>query len=191
MNRKEIIDLLENTNANDITPEDCDKIIHLLKEMKEKTNFEKIYEFNTAFGVKSNNIPQKDLFDTDKKLVEYRLSLVNEEVQELNDSVRNKDFIETVDALTDILYVVYGFFSSIGVDADKAFELVHKSNMSKLCVSEEEAKETVKSYESDDRYDSPAYRLSDDGKHYVVFNKSTSKILKSINYNPVSFDSIL
>jgi len=58
MNRKEIIDLLENTNANDITLEDCDKIIHLLKEMKEKTNFEKIYEFNTAFGVKSNNTPQ-------------------------------------------------------------------------------------------------------------------------------------
>jgi hypothetical protein len=63
--------------------------------------------------------------------------------------------------------------------------------MSKLCVSEEEAKDTVKSYESDERYDSPDYRLSDDGKHYVVFNKNTSKILKSINYNPVSFDSIL
>jgi len=63
--------------------------------------------------------------------------------------------------------------------------------MSKLCVSEEEAKETVKSYESDDRYDSPDYRLSDDGKHYVVFNKNTSKILKSINYNPVNFESIL
>ena len=76
-------------------------------------------------------------------------------------------------------------------DADKAFELVHKSNMTKLCVSEQEAKDTVKSYESDDRYDSPAYRLSDDGKHYVVYNKSTSKILKSINYNPVKFDSIL
>ena len=155
------------------------------------SNFEKIGEFNTAFGVKTNNTPQKDIFDTDRKLIEYRLSLVNEEVQELNDAVKNKDFIEAADALIDTLYVVYGFCSSVGIDADKAFELVHKSNMSKLCVSEQEAKDTVKSYESDDRYDSPAYRLSDDGKHYVVYNKSTSKILKSINYNPVKFDSIL
>ena len=155
------------------------------------SNFEKIGEFNTAFGVKTNNTPQKNIFDTDRKLIEYRLSLVNEEVQELNDAVKNKDFVETIDALTDILYVVYGFYTSIGIDADKAFELVHKSNMSKLCVSEQEAKDTVKSYESDDRYDSPDYRLSDDGKYYVVFNKSTSKILKSINYSPVSFDTIL
>ena len=155
------------------------------------SNFEKIREFNTAFGVKTNNTPQKDLFDTDRKLIEYRLSLVNEEVQELNDAVKNKDFVETIDGLADVLYVAYGFFSSIGIDADKAFELVHKSNMSKLCVSEQEAKDTVKSYELDKRYDSPDYRLSDDGKHYVVYNKSTSKILKSINYNPVKFDSIL
>ena len=188
MNRKEFIDMLEVCNVNDLTSEDYDKIVTLLKE---KTNFEKIYEFNTAFGVKSNFTSQKDLFDTDKKLVDYRLSLVNEEVQELNDAVKNKDFTETADALTDILYVVYGFYTALGIDADKAFELVHKSNMSKLCVSEEEAKETVKSYETDERYDTPEYRLSEDGKHYVVFNKSTSKILKSINYNPVSFDSIL
>lgn len=81
MNRKEFIDMLESSNMNDLTSDDYKRIITLLKG---KTNFEKIYEFNTAFGVKSNNIPQKDLFDTDKKLVEYRLSLVNEEVQELN-----------------------------------------------------------------------------------------------------------
>jgi len=155
------------------------------------SNFQKIYEFNNAFGVKFYNSPQKDLLDSDKKLIDYRLSLVNEEVSELNEAVKNKDFTETVDALADILYVVYGFFTSIGVDADKAFDLVHQSNMSKLCVSEEEAKQTVESYKSDSRYDSPDYRLSDDGKHYVVFNKSTSKILKSINYKPVKFDSII
>jgi predicted HAD superfamily Cof-like phosphohydrolase len=158
--------------------------------VNQKTNFEKIEEFNNAFGVKSNKNTQKDLFDTDKKLVDYRLSLVNEEVEELNEAVKNKDFKETIDALTDILYVVYGFYTALGVDADKAFQLVHESNMSKLCVSEEEAKETVEYYKNDPRYDSPDYRLSDDGKHYVVFNKSTSKILKSINYNPVSFDSL-
>ena len=173
---------------NNLTSDDYENIIKLLKH---KTNFEKIYEFNDAFGVKTNIIPQKNLFDTDKKLIDYRLSLVNEEVEELNNAVKSKDFVETIDALSDILYVVYGFFTAIGIDADKAFELVHKSNMSKLCTTEEEAKDTVESYKLDSRYDSPHYRLSDDNKHYVVFNKSTSKILKSIKYNPVSFDSII
>ena len=89
MNRKEFIDMLEVCNVNDLTSDDYKRIITLLKE---KTNFEKIEEFNTAFGVKSNFTSQKDLFDTDKKLVAYRLSLVNEEVRELNDAVKNKDF---------------------------------------------------------------------------------------------------
>ena len=63
--------------------------------------------------------------------------------------------------------------------------------MSKLCKNEKEAIETVEWYVKEGRYDSPAYRLSDDGKYYVVYNKNTMKILKSINYTPVNFDSIL
>jgi predicted HAD superfamily Cof-like phosphohydrolase len=156
------------------------------------TNFEKVRdEFNVAFGVKQNEELQKDLFDTDPKLVNYRLSLINEEVQELNDAIKNKDIIETIDGLTDILYVVYGMYTTLGINADDAYDLVHKSNMSKLCKDEEEAKLTVDFYKTDGRYDSPDYRLSNDGKYYVVYNKSTSKILKSINYSPVKFDSIM
>jgi len=156
------------------------------------SNFEKVRdEFNIAFGVKNNIKPQHNLFDTDPKLVEYRSALINEEVEEFNVAVANKDIIETCDALADILYVVYGAFSSFGIDGDKAFDLVHKSNMSKLCKNEEEAKLTVEFYKKEGRYDSPSYRLSDDRKHYVVYNENTKKILKSINYSPVKFDSIL
>jgi predicted HAD superfamily Cof-like phosphohydrolase len=156
------------------------------------TNFQKVLnEFNVAFGVSNNSTPQLDLFDTNPELVKYRLSLINEEAKELNEAISNKDFIETIDALSDILYVVYGAYSAFGIDADKAFELVHRSNMSKLCLTEEEAKQTVESYKNDTRYDSPCYRLSPDGKHFVVYNKSTNKILKSIMYEPVSFKSLL
>ena len=64
--------------------------------------------------------------------------------------------------------------------------------MTKLCKSEEEAIQTVEWYkENESRYDTPAYRLSDDKKYYVVFYDSTGNILKSINYKPVKFDSIL
>ena len=81
--------------------------------------------------------------------------------------------------------------STFGINADDAFDLVHRSNMSKLCSTEKEAQETVEFYKKDGRYDSPDYRLAPNDQDYVVFNKSTKKILKSINYKPVSFESLM
>jgi predicted HAD superfamily Cof-like phosphohydrolase len=155
-----------------------------------KSNFEKVLEFNKSFGVFTKNTPQYNIYDEEPKIVEYRKSLINEEVKEFEDSIKDKNFTESIDALCDILYVVYGAFTAFGVDADKAFEIVQQSNMSKLCKDEEEAIKTVEFYKQDSRYDSPSYRLSDDGKNYVVFNESTKKILKSINYTPVNFSEL-
>lgn len=158
-----------------------------------QSNFEKVLEFNKAFGVKSNTKIQHNIFNTDPKLVQYRLDLIEEEVQELRDAIKEKDMNETIDALADSLYVILGACASFGFDADKAFDLVHKSNMSKLCETEEDAQETVRRYQSEvpQRYDSPAYRRSDDNIRWVVYNKSTMKILKSYKYTPVDFNSIL
>lgn len=155
--------------------------------MTELTNFEKVVDFNEKFGVTVTKSPEPNIFDKNKKLVELRMSLIREEMKELEEAVRTKDYIETADALSDILYVVYGMGASIGIDLDKTFDLVHRSNMSKLCATETEAQQTVDWYiKNEPRYDTPSYRLSDDGKYYIVYNKSTGKILKSINYKPVN-----
>merc|ERR1712178_502674 len=119
------------------------------------------------------------------------------EVKELADALKAKDMVETIDALGDILYVVYGAGGAFGVNLDQAFDLIHKSNMTKLCTTEDEAKETVEWYKNNYTpdgkypYDTQAYRLSPDEKYYVPFNESTGKILKSVKYSPVKFDSIL
>jgi predicted HAD superfamily Cof-like phosphohydrolase len=158
------------------------------------TNYQKVAdEFNTAFGVQNNTTPQLNLYDSNPNLVAYRSSLINEEVDEFNEAVKNKDFKETIDALTDILYVVYGAFSAFGIDADKAFSIVHDSNMSKLCKTEEDAIETVNRYrnETPQRYDSPNYRKADDGVHWVVYNESTMKILKNYKYTTVDFSNLI
>ena len=157
------------------------------------SNFQKVVEFNKAFGVKCNTTIQHDIFDKDPKLVAYRLSLIEEEVQELRDAIKEKDMTEVIDALADSLYVILGACSSFGFDADEAFDLVHKSNMSKLCETEDDAIETVRLYKEEvpQRYDSPAYRLSDDGIHFVVYNKNTMKILKNHKYKPVDFTELL
>ena len=40
--------------------------------------------------------------------------------------------VEVADALTDLLYVVYGAGHAFGIDLDECFHEVHRSNLSKL-----------------------------------------------------------
>ena len=61
------------------------------------------------------------VFDKQPKLVKLRFDLINEEVNELNDAYKIDDVKEIVDALTDILYVVYGMAAAFGIDADENF----------------------------------------------------------------------
>jgi predicted HAD superfamily Cof-like phosphohydrolase len=160
--------------------------------MDNKTNYQKVVEFNEVFGVPVAKEPQLEVFDKDPKLVKLRMDLIREEMKELEESVEQKDMTETLDALSDILYVVYGMGASLGLDLDRGMGLVHTSNMSKSCTSEEEAIATVDNYvKNDDRYDSPAYRKSPDGKYWVVYNESSGKILKNINYKAVDFKEML
>lgn len=159
------------------------------------TNFEKAALFTKTGGQKFYTTPQSGaLFESDPQLVKQRVALIKEEQEELREAIKQKDMVETLDALCDILYVVYGAGFCFGVDLDESFRLVHESNMTKLCKTEDEAKETVAwykaNYDSEKRpYTSPAYRMSDSGAYYVVFNDSDDnkkgKILKSIKYKAV------
>jgi predicted HAD superfamily Cof-like phosphohydrolase len=164
--------------------------------MSSNTNFQKVLDFNKGFGVPVSNTIRTDVFSKLPKLTKLRLDLILEEVNELKEAMENHDMVETIDALADILYVVYGAGASFGIDLDKAFDIVHMSNMSKLCQTEEDAIETVRIYtekyeNGDSPYDSPAYRRSNDGKYWVVYNKNTGKILKNYKYTPANFADML
>ena len=67
-----------------------------------------------------------------KKIVQLRYELIREELEELNQAIKNGDMKEIADALTDILYVTYGAGHAFGIDLDKCFSEVQQSNMSKL-----------------------------------------------------------
>ena len=92
------------------------------------TNFEKVKEFMTTFGQEVKN---KAEFPNEK-IVELRKKLIDEEFNELKDANNENDLIEVADALTDILVVTYGAGVAFGIDLDKCFKEVHRSNMSKL-----------------------------------------------------------
>ena len=78
---------------------------------------------------KKDKIFRKNL---DNNIPKHTLKIIEEELGELKDAISKKDLKETIDALTDILYVTYGAGHAFGVDLDKCFEEVQNSNMSKL-----------------------------------------------------------
>ena len=262
-----------------------------------KTNFQKVCDFNSCFGLPHYDTTQPNILEENPSLSKLRIDLCTEEIEELNEAFNEHDLVEVIDALTDELYVLYGAGSSfgidldhefrnritnmyflknapkdktnfellkmymklepkvdyipatinkglfknaipekiltlktavtnnvkkledhknncdfsmvtrmivyllfdiyklgiyIGIDLDRSFDIVHTSNMSKLCVSEEESHKTVENYKNTQtKYDSPNYKRSNNGDYWIIYNESTGKILKSINYTPANFDSML
>ena len=92
------------------------------------SNFKKVGTFMRTFGQEVKTTPS---LSTDK-INRLRLDLIREELDELTQAMDNKDLLEVADALTDILYVTYGAGHAFGINLDKCFEEVQKSNMSKL-----------------------------------------------------------
>jgi len=92
------------------------------------TNFNKVGVFMKTFGQEVKNKPS---FSTDK-INQLRISLIQEELDELKEAMTNNDLLEVADALTDLLYVTYGAGHAFGIDLDKCFDEVQNSNMSKL-----------------------------------------------------------
>ena len=92
------------------------------------TNFEKVKEFMITFGQEVKNNAEFP----NEKIIELRKKLIEEEFNELKDAINENDLIEVADALTDILVVTYGAGVAFGIDLDKCFKEVHRSNMSKL-----------------------------------------------------------
>ena len=92
------------------------------------SNFSKVGIFMKTFG---QDVKNKPSFSTDK-INKLRIDLIKEELNELQDAMKNNDLLEVADALTDILYVTYGAGHAFGIDLDKCFDEVQNSNMSKL-----------------------------------------------------------
>ncbi len=156
------------------------------------TNFEKVGQFHTTFDNPKFEKLNRKIFDPDNEaLVKLRTDLIDEEVEELKTAIKNHDFVEIADALTDILYVVYGAGHVYGINLDETFAEVHRSNMTKACVSEAQAEETVRFIkETEKRYREPEYKLSPDGKYYIVYDNHTGKVLKNQFYRPANLTFI-
>ncbi|MDB4834662.1 nucleoside triphosphate pyrophosphohydrolase family protein [Candidatus Pelagibacter sp.] len=92
------------------------------------SNFNKVGTFMKTFG---QEVKIKPSFSSDK-INKLRIDLIKEELEELQEAMKNNDLLEVADALTDILYVTYGAGHAFGIDLDKCFDEVQNSNMIKL-----------------------------------------------------------
>lgn len=113
-----------------------------------------IREFQTKIAeVEEGNILKNPTEDK----INLRNSLLREEVEELEEALRNKDEVEILDAGVDILYILLGTMHETGMldKFEKAWDLVHANNMSKL---------------------------DENGK---VHKNENGKVIKPANYKPV------
>ena len=92
------------------------------------SNFDDVKTFMQTFGQEVKNKPEFP----EEKIVNLRYDLIQEELKELKNAIKIKNLKEIADALTDILFVTYGAGPAYGIDLDKCFREVQKSNMSKL-----------------------------------------------------------
>lgn len=154
--------------------------------MKDPKTLTSVAEFHKTFQHPVLETPQIPSADRCK----LRVSLIAEELKELEEAIAHKDMIEIADALCDIQYVLSGAILEFGLK-DKFAELfdeVQRSNMSKACKNREEAEETMRHYFEKDGTES--YYRELDGK-FLIFRKSDDKTLKSVYYSPADLKTIL
>lgn len=122
-----------------------------------QTNNQLVQNFMWIFGQEV----RKSIGWPGAEVAELRIDLIDEELNELREATEKQDLVGIADALTDLLYVVYGSGHAYGIDLDACFQEVHRSNLSKL-----------------DENSQPIYR--EDGK-----------VLKGPAYSPPDLESII
>jgi predicted HAD superfamily Cof-like phosphohydrolase len=119
-----------------------------------------------------------------------RVNLLQEELNELSQAIKDGDIVEIADALCDLQYVLSGAVLEFGL-GDKFVELfneVQRSNMTKACSSIQEALETLSHYKKKDGTE--GYYKESNGM-YVVYRNGDDKVLKSVNYSAAQINKIL
>lgn len=92
-----------------------------------------ISDMHTKFGVNkwvAQKVHEGDL-ESLRKYMQFRIDFLKEELKETSDAFESNDAEEIVDGLIDLCVVAIGTLDAFGVDAYKAWDVVHTANMAK------------------------------------------------------------
>jgi predicted HAD superfamily Cof-like phosphohydrolase len=165
----------------------CKLLINHSKMIIKDTNaLNQVAEFHTTFKhpvIEKPAIPSKER-------CELRISLLAEELKELQQAVEDNNLVEVADALCDLQYVLAGAILEFGLGEKfkELFDEVHRSNMSKACKTVDEANLTIDHYKNTANTES--YHKEIDSL-FLVYRTADNKTLKSINYSPANLKGIL
>ena len=154
--------------------------------IQDTNSLNQVAEFHTTFKhpvIEKPAIPSKER-------CELRISLLAEELKELQQAIDGNNLIEVADAFCDLQYVLSGAILEFGLGEKfkELFDEVHRSNMSKACKTVDEADLTIAHYKNTANTD--AHHKEIDGK-YLVYRTADNKTLKSVNYSPAELRDIL
>jgi len=157
-----------------------------MSTFKEPNGLNDVAKFHDTFSLP---IEEKPIIPSSKRC-ELRVSLLQEELNELKEAIEDNDLVEVADALCDLQYVLSGAILEFGLAGNfKAlFDEVQRSNMSKTCKTMEEAMATQKHYL--EKKGTTSFIEKKDGE-YLVYREGDKKVLKSIKYSPADLESIL
>lgn len=96
--------------------------------------FKDMQDMHKKYGVKKwmqaeqqSDVPIRKL----KEYMEFRIGMMQEELDETKKAFEEKDAPEMVDGIIDLCVFAIGTLEVFGVDANKAWDEVYKANMSK------------------------------------------------------------
>jgi hypothetical protein len=137
-----------------------------------------VEEFNAVMGKPNNYTP---VIPEEKEWM-FVYNFILEELEEYKHACETGNIVEVLDALCDITYVSLGNGAMLHGLKDKvwpAYQEVQASNLSKACISEEEAQETVRVRSTEQ--EEPCH-YEQVGKYYIVYRTRDRKVMKNINY---------
>jgi predicted HAD superfamily Cof-like phosphohydrolase len=157
-----------------------------MKRYKMPESLDMVGEFHATF---QHPIEQKPLIPSENRS-KLRISLLQEELDELKQAVENKDLTGIADALCDLQYVLSGAVLEFGMGGifHQLFEEVQRSNMSKACDNLEEALLTIAHFR--EKSGTECYWAEKEGK-YLVYRTEDQKTMKSVAYSPADLQKIL
>ena len=162
-----------------LTKIEPDFVYYLVYDKSQEVPFvDEVEEFNTTFGKPNNykpNIPSRSEW-------EFVYNFVLEELEEYKEACESGDIVGVLDALCDITYVSLGngvMLHGLRRKILPAYAEVQASNMSKSCITEEEARQTV---ELRSKEQGEPCHYEEKGDYYVVYRTRDRKVMKSINY---------
>ena len=148
------------------------------KAMQSVPFVDEVEVFNKTMGKPNNYTP---IIPEEKEWM-FVYNFVLEELEEFKHACETGDIVEVLDALCDLQYVSGGNGVMLFGLKDRfmdAYAEVQASNLSKICITEEDAIETVK-FRSEQQGEPCHYEKVGEGD--VVYRSSDRKVMKSLKY---------